>query len=507
MVAASRRLADGSGQGIWVAVVALASHLTGAQLGYTAQAGVSPGATQGLGIPQRNDPWDAPGAVTSAAALGQQQLQQQQQQQHYGAAAHVPQHLPPLMVGGVEFSRDDDIGNLEKLSNLFGQVFYSMILGQGDSATTEAWHGLSSDIWALAEHAVQVPALALAVAMVLYNYFWWIGPHTLEPNLDAGWKAAELMYIAVGHARCNDPSLPEMDYLIVQCHLRWRYTMMLAGAVGRHLVLSRRDLIAGTRVLGRLRYYFDELRRLPNSGLLHGVTPGEVNFNTEYYPSSVSRQGPVWKYPLRDVPIASFLESHYVTIRGELDAILRAGETFRSLDVQTRNAETQFGPRGDDWLTAYMFRKGEAIPEVCAHAPRTCELLSTRPEIAGCRMGGSGAGFLRMAPGGRLKPHFGNAPRLSVHLGLIVPDGEIRMNVGHESVTWQEGKVIVFDDTFVHQVVHNGADPRYVMNVWMCHPCDPSDGKLPGEATPSYCEGPEGAMARLGLMPLPPQQT
>lgn len=41
---------------------------------------------------------------------------------------------------------------------------------------------------------------------------------------------------------------------------------------------------------------------------------------------------------------------------------------------------------------------------------------------------------------------------LSVHLGLIVPDGEITMSVGFEQVRWEEGKVIAFDDTFIHQV-------------------------------------------------------
>ena len=34
-------------------------------------------------------------------------------------------------------------------------------------------------------------------------------------------------------------------------------------------------------------------------------------------------------------------------------------------------------------------------------------------------------GPLRMRPGGRLKPHFGGAPRLSAHLALVVPDGEL----------------------------------------------------------------------------------
>jgi len=460
-------------------------------------AGATPAAAGAQGYGQQF----APGALQAALA-GQQQ--QQQQQQWWGQQQAVAAE-PPLVIGGIEFSREDDIGNMEKLSNLFGQVFYTSLLSPSDASIQEAWRGLSSDVWALAEHATQVPALALSVAMCLYNYFWWQGPHSLEPNLVAGYRAAELMYLAIVHARCNDPRLSGMDFFIQQCHLRWRYALMLAGEVGRHLVLQQRDMASGVRVLGRLRAFFHEMRALPNAELIHGISPHEVNFNMDYYPASVARQGPIWRNPLRDVPIASFLEENFGTIRGELDAILAAGNTFRNLDEQTRNAETQFGPRGDDWLTAYMFRKGEAIQGVCAHAPKTCSLLASRPEVSACRMGGSGAGFLRMAPGGRLKPHFGNAPRLSVHLGLIVPDGEIRMSVGYDSVRWQEGKVIVFDDTFIHQVVHNGVEPRYVMNVWMCHPCDPNDGKLPGQVVPEYCHGEPGAMTRLGLQPLPPQ--
>lgn len=413
------------------------------------------------------------------------------------------QQQGPIMIGGMEFSREDDIENMEKLSNVFGQVFYTMVMGGNDPAAKEAWEGLTNDIGQLAETAMQVPSLALPVAMCLYNYFWWEGPDTLEPNLAAAHMASELMSRAVVHARCNDLTLPAMDFFINQCHLRWRYLMMITGEVSRYLVIQRRDVVRGQRVLAQLHHYFNEMRKIPAAEMMEGTSPYQVNFNMDYYPGSVAFQGPVWQNPLQDVPIASFLEANFATIRGELDAILAAGNTFRSLDEQTRNAETQFGPRGDDWQTAYMFRKGEAIESVCKHAPKTCALLRTRPEIANCKMGGSGAGFLRMSPGGRLKPHFGNAPRLSAHLGLKVPLGEIRMYVGDASVHWEEGKVIVFDDTFVHQVVHNGVEPRYVMNVWMCHPCDPSDGKSPGQGVPSFCAGPQGAMTRLGLMPLP----
>lgn len=40
------------------------------------------------------------------------------------------------------------------------------------------------------------------------------------------------------------------------------------------------------------------------------------------------------------------------------------------------------------------------------------------------------------------------------------------------------------------------------MNLWMCHPCDPFDGKDSGAPLPEYCNGPPGAMLRLGLEPL-----
>ncbi|CAE7250919.1 arl2bp [Symbiodinium microadriaticum] len=436
-----------------------------------------------VGQPNRVDPWDSPSIAGSTSSESLERSA-----------------LPPLTIGGIQFSREDDIENMEKLSNLFGQVFYTHVLSPGDSAAAQAWQALSSDIWTLVQHAMQTPAMALSVAMCLYNYYWWEGPHNNQPNAVAGYHAAELMYLAVRHARCHEPHLSAQEFYILQCHLRWRYLLMLAGETGRYLAMQSRSIQHGSQMLSRARSWFREMRQLPNVELLHGLSTHEVNFNMDYYPAATMRFGPVWHDPLKVLPVASVLEASYPIIRSELESILRQGSTFENLDQHTRNAETQFGPRGDDWLTAYLFRKGEPIPEVCAHAPRTCQLLQQRPEIANCKMGGSGAGFLRMRPGGRLKPHFGNAPRLSVHLGLIVPDGEISMYVGYEELKWQEGKVIAFDDTFIHQVLHNGVEPRYVMNLWMCHPCDPYDGKLPGEQVPEYCHGGASRRSIAGLI-------
>jgi len=85
-----------------------------------------------------------------------------------------------------------------------------------------------------------------------------------------------------------------------------------------------------------------------------------------------------------------------------------------------------------------------------------------------------------------LKPHFGNAPRLSAHLSLIAPEPlKSSMTVGGEQVFWMEGKSIIFDDTYVHYLNHWGTRPRYVMNVWFCHPCDDGEAHNHGQSCPN----------------------
>ena len=44
--------------------------------------------------------------------------------------------------------------------------------------------------------------------------------------------------------------------------------------------------------------------------------------------------------------------------------------------------------------------------------------------------------------------------------------------VADQKLLWVEGEAIVFDDTYPHTVSHWGEQPRYVILVWFCHPCD-----------------------------------
>jgi len=51
----------------------------------------------------------------------------------------------------------------------------------------------------------------------------------------------------------------------------------------------------------------------------------------------------------------------------------------------------------------------------------------------------------------------------------VVPEG-LRLRVGQEQIRWQQGKVVVFDDSWEHEVWHEGASARLILIVDVWHP-------------------------------------
>ena len=77
-----------------------------------------------------------------------------------------------------------------------------------------------------------------------------------------------------------------------------------------------------------------------------------------------------------------------------------------------------------------------------------------------------------MQPGTHVWAHTGPTNcRLRAHLGLVVPEKEkLRLRVGTQERTWEEGKVLVFDDSWEHEVWHNGNDYRLILIIDVWHP-------------------------------------
>jgi aspartyl/asparaginyl beta-hydroxylase (cupin superfamily) len=73
-----------------------------------------------------------------------------------------------------------------------------------------------------------------------------------------------------------------------------------------------------------------------------------------------------------------------------------------------------------------------------------------------------------LRPGARIPPHHGVLnSRLICHLPLIVPD-RCGFRVGNETRAWEEGKLLVFDDSMEHEAWNDSDRDRVVLifDVW-----------------------------------------
>ena len=82
----------------------------------------------------------------------------------------------------------------------------------------------------------------------------------------------------------------------------------------------------------------------------------------------------------------------------------------------------------------------------------------------------------KIKPGTKITPHCGSSNlRHRYHLGLHVPEPDkCKIRVGREWKNWQEKKAFGFDDSFEHEVIHEGKKDRIVLviDVWNKHLLD-----------------------------------
>jgi len=87
--------------------------------------------------------------------------------------------------------------------------------------------------------------------------------------------------------------------------------------------------------------------------------------------------------------------------------------------------------------------------------------------------GGGEIIFSRLAPGSHIQSHCGPTNlRWTAHLGLIVPESaaeNFKLRVSEEWHTWQEGKILPFDDSFEHEVGNDSEQERVVLLIRLCH--------------------------------------
>ncbi len=124
----------------------------------------------------------------------------------------------------------------------------------------------------------------------------------------------------------------------------------------------------------------------------------------------------------------------------------------------------------DRWKTFFLYGMGYRLDENCARCPETTRLVSQIP-------GMTTAFFSILAPGKHIPHHRGLFNGfIRYHLGLIVPrDKEnCRIRVEHTIRHWEEGKSMVFDDTFDHEVWNDTDETRVILFVDVKRPLVPA---------------------------------
>jgi len=160
------------------------------------------------------------------------------------------------------------------------------------------------------------------------------------------------------------------------------------------------------------------------------------------------------------------LEAAYPDIRKELDHLLEHPENipaFHQISPDQKRIS-----KGDNWKTFAFYVYGKRADDNCAVCPRTAAILDSLP-------GMQTAMFSILAPHYHITPHKGPTRAvIRAHLGLKVPKDwqQVWIRVDEDILHWHDGKVVLFDDTYEHEVRNDTDETRAVLFIDIDRPMD-----------------------------------
>lgn len=158
------------------------------------------------------------------------------------------------------------------------------------------------------------------------------------------------------------------------------------------------------------------------------------------------------------------VEGGWTAIRDELRLVLRERERIPTF--QEVSSDQVRITQDNKWKTYWLYAYGRKMEENCRSCPETTRLIEAIPAI-------KTAFFSILAPRKHIPEHQGPyAGVLRYHLGLIVPRQKeaCRIRVGPDVTHWEEGRSVVFDDTYPHEVWNDTDEERVVLFIDFARP-------------------------------------
>jgi ornithine lipid ester-linked acyl 2-hydroxylase len=157
------------------------------------------------------------------------------------------------------------------------------------------------------------------------------------------------------------------------------------------------------------------------------------------------------------------LEARWRDIRAELDAL--TGRLDHIPNFQEIHEGQSKWTQDDRWKTFIFKGYGDDFEPNWQKCPNTAAILKNVPDLTTVM-------FSIMGPKKHIPPHRGPYKGvLRYQLALRVPDEKLcRIRVGDDVVHWQEGKSILFDDSFEHEAWNDSDELRVVLFVDVVRP-------------------------------------
>lgn len=163
-------------------------------------------------------------------------------------------------------------------------------------------------------------------------------------------------------------------------------------------------------------------------------------------------------------PWVGLLETNWKTIRAELDNLLK--DVYSIPNFQDISTDQISITQDNLWKTYFLYGYGYKAEQNCLRCPETTRLVEQIP-------GMKTAFFSILLPHKTIPEHRGPYKGLlRYHLGLKVPAAaeQCGICVGGEVRHWQEGKSLIFDDTFPHSAWNNTDEIRVILFVDFIRP-------------------------------------
>ena len=188
--------------------------------------------------------------------------------------------------------------------------------------------------------------------------------------------------------------------------------------------------------------------------------------SVHYYPYLAQRQF----FEREEFDWVAELEAATSEIKQELLALVEADADFQPyVQPEKDRPPRDFHGLVDNpsWTAFYLWKDGALVEENAERCPKTVAAMEKVPlSSIGSRT--PSVLFSRLLPGAHIPPHHGMLnSRLICHLPLIIPPG-CWLRVGNETREWEEGKLLIFDDSMEHEAKNPSDETRIILlfDIW-----------------------------------------